>query len=182
MNKLYTIGYQGLRGVYSLLHLAVPLDCTIVDIRYQPWSWNERWREQGLLDRLCDLEFGRLKCRYTHIEELGNVNYNREGQPIQLMHAEVGIARLSEQLKRKPCLLLCQCQSHLDCHRKVVAELAQQWLGCEVEHLAVSPGGQAIRAVDLAGMVAVPGAAGVAHARVAVAKQSNEPQGQMSLW
>lgn len=146
MNKLYTIGYQKLRGVYALLHLAVPLDATIVDIRYSPWSWDERWREEGLLQRLCDLSFGRLSCRYVHIKELGNINYKTAGAPIEIWLSEVGIARLHEQLKHKPCLLLCQCPDRLSCHRSTVAGIAEKWIGCEVEHLEVSEYGQAVRA------------------------------------
>jgi hypothetical protein len=185
INKLYTIGYQGLRGVYSLLHLTVPLDATIIDIRYVPWSWDERWREEGLLKRLCDLSFGGLSCRYVHMKELGNINYKVEGAAIELMHAEFGIARLHEQLKRKPCLLLCQCRDVESCHRKVVAELAARWIeGLEVEHLAVSPGGQAIRSVDLAGLetgaalVPVVAPAG----KVATVASKSQDQGQMAMF
>jgi hypothetical protein len=109
MNKLYTIGYHALRGVYALLDQAVPLDATIIDIRMKPWSQRSDWTQESLLKRLVDLQFGGIKCRYTHIQELGNVNYNRPGYPIQLLHEEYGIARLEEQLKFKPAILLCQC-------------------------------------------------------------------------
>lgn len=166
MNKLYTIGYHALRGVYALLDQAVPLDATIVDIRMKPWSRREDWTQESLLKRLTDLQFGGLKCRYVHIQELGNVNYNREGYPIQLLHEEYGIARLHEQLKFKPVILLCQCPKLEECHRKVVADLAIKWLGVEVEHLAVTPGGWATRAT----------AAAAAEVEVTTG------QGQMSLW
>jgi hypothetical protein len=136
VNKLYTIGYQGLRGVYQLLNIAVPLDATIVDIRFTPWSKDEQWTGEGLLHRLCDLQFGGLSCRYVHIKELGNMNYKEKGAPIEIWLPEVGMARLEERLKVKPCILLCRCPVVEQCHRSVVAELAGRWIeGCEVEHL-----------------------------------------------
>lgn len=136
LNKLYTIGYQGLRGVYQLLNMVIPLDATIIDIRYSPWSRDERWTQESLLERLCRLQFGGLATRYVHIKELGNVNYNRKGEPIEIWLPEVGIDRLTMQLEAKPCVLLCVCQDFERCHRSVVAELAERWIeGCEVEHL-----------------------------------------------
>lgn len=172
MNKLYTIGYHALRGVYALLDLAVPLDATIVDIRFSPWSQRSDWCEESLLRRLADLQFGGIKGRYVHIKELGNVNYNRPGLPIQLLHEEYGIGRLQMQLEVKPCILLCQCPDVEKCHRKVVAELAIKWLGCEVEHLAVSKGGWAIRAGQAAALTQIQ-----EEPRLRPA-----PTGQMSLW
>jgi uncharacterized protein (DUF488 family) len=175
VNKLYTLGYQQLRGIYSLLNLAVPLDATLVDIRYTPWSRDEQWTERSLFQRLCDLQFGGLKCRYVHIKELGNVNYNQPGQPIEIWLPEVGIARLHERLKEKPCILLCGCRDVERCHRKVVAELAERWIeGLEVEHLAVTRYGQAARASDL--VEAVP------LMPVIELVKKKQPQGQMSLF
>jgi uncharacterized protein (DUF488 family) len=173
MNKLYTIGYHALRGVYALLDQAVPLDATIIDIRMKPWSRRSDWTQESLLKRLCDLQFGGIKCRYVHIQELGNVNYNRDGYPIQLLHEEYGIARLHEQLKFKPAILLCQCPHLEECHRKVVADLAIKWLGCEVEHLAVSRGGWAVR---------TGAEAGTDEAAAAGPAGTRSGQGQMSLW
>jgi hypothetical protein len=171
INKLYTIGYHALRGVYALLNQAIPLDATIVDIRFKPWSQREEWREESLLRELADLQFGGLKCRYVHIVELGNVNYNRPGAPIQLLHEEHGIGRLQMQLLAKPCILLCQCPDVGRCHRKLVAELAAKWLGCEVEHLAVSKGGWALRA----GQTPI-------NEPVVQQEPKPAPTGQMSMW
>jgi hypothetical protein len=85
VNKLYTIGYQGLRGVYQLLNFAIPLDADIIDIRFTPYSKNEEWTQATLLNRLCDLQVRRAQTsRYVHIKELGNVNYKGDG-PIELL-------------------------------------------------------------------------------------------------
>jgi uncharacterized protein (DUF488 family) len=182
MNKLYTMGYQGMRGVYNLLEFAIPLDATIVDIRYQPWSQNEEWTKATLLQRLCDLQFGSLKCRYVHIKELGNLNY-KTGGPIEIWLPEVGMARLDEQLKAKPCILLCRCPDVEQCHRKVVADLAVKWLGVSVEHLTnktpmagVVGGARPDRVIQFPTKASAR--VGKEVAKVEETSQSN----QMSLW
>jgi hypothetical protein len=188
VNKLYTIGYQGLRGVYQLLNFAVPLDADIIDIRFTPYSKNEEWTQATLLNRLCDLQFGGLKPRYVHIKELGNVNYKGDG-PIELLHAEFGMARLEERLKQKPCILLCRCPEVNQCHRKVVADLAERWWGIKVEHLrpdtpmaGVLGGARPDKVIQFPVPVRTPGKTGAGQ-KVAMVEEVSQPdQGQMSLW
>jgi hypothetical protein len=181
MNKLYTMGYQGMRGVYNLLEFAIPLDATIVDIRYQPWSQNEEWTQQTLLQRLCDLQFGGLKCRYVHIKELGNLNY-KTGGPIEIWLPEVGMARLDEQLKAKPCILLCRCPD-VGCHRFVVADLAVKWLGASVEHLTnKTPMAGVVGGARPDRVIQFPTRASARAAAKAMVELERTGQGQMSLW
>jgi len=191
LNPLYTIGYQGLRSVYTLLSLAVPLDATLIDIRMSPWSRRAEWRQDALLKELCDLQFGGLKCRYVHIQELGNVNYRGDG-PIEIWLPEIGLDRLDMQLRAKPCILLCQCPDFRTCHRGVVADLAVSRLGVEVEHLTVTAGGFAARAdgsflpghlpTRPVGVAQVQTRKVDTPAKPTHRAEAPEPTGQMSLW
>lgn len=134
MNTLSTIGYAQLRSVTQLIELAHPRSAMIADIRFTPWSKDEQWQQPSLLKRMCELDFGNFNCSYIHIRELGNVNY-KNGGPIQIFQPEPGLAKLKEHLADRPVILLCGCRNVENCHRKVVADLAAQQFGCEIEHL-----------------------------------------------
>lgn len=62
--------------------------------------------------------------RYLHIKNLGNVNYNQPGQPIQLLNPDEAVTQAVYSLRDGySLLLLCACKDYERCHRKLVFEL-----------------------------------------------------------
>ncbi|MGH2496534.1 MAG: DUF488 family protein [Ktedonobacteraceae bacterium] len=128
LGLLYTFGYTDVCADAVIAQL-VALDVLIVDIRYSPNSRLAKWRQAQLQERLGE--------HYTHIQALGNVNYNRPGAPIQLYQSEVGVSLVGERLRRGQHLaMMCMCREVEECHRLEVARRVQKQLpGVLVIHL-----------------------------------------------
>lgn len=122
---LYSYGYQG-GSPQDLQHYA-SAGALILDTRLAPTSPNPLWRRASL-ERL-------LGDRYQWCKALGNVNF-RSGGPVQLHDPETGLELLGQWIGLSPVVLLCACRDWRACHRRVVAELAQeQFAGLRVVHL-----------------------------------------------
>lgn len=124
---LYTAGYTGV-SPDDLFNATVLLNAVLVDIRYSPWSKNPDWIQAAMEDRFGD--------RYFYVKELGNVNYNKREEGIQLYDVETGLLRVCKIIKKFPAILLCACKQHETCHRRVVAEEMAQRYSLEVVHLS----------------------------------------------
>jgi hypothetical protein len=109
---LYDLGYNDLKKAVELAQIADHLGAIVVDIRFQPHTRNPEFS----LTHLQEV----LGKSYIHIGELGNKNYKDEGE-IQLVNAEVGIAKVHSLLAEKSVILICACWKRLDCHRLVVS-------------------------------------------------------------
>lgn len=123
---LYTLGYTGIKPE-QLQRLVQDLGEVVVDTRYSPRSRAVQWtrlRLTGLLGR-----------SYQHLPSLGNINYKGDG-PIVINKPEEGVPQVAQLLEKQPVILLCVCAEVSGCHRKVVAELMQEYSGCEVVHLS----------------------------------------------
>ena len=124
-HRLYTLGYSG----WSLSQITAALDehqAVLVDVRYKPWSRKTGMSKSSLQQR--------FRGRYVHLKDLGNVNYNND-EPIELLHAERGLIELEGYLRESPVIIMCVCPDLETCHRWVVADMASERLGVEVEHL-----------------------------------------------
>ena len=85
---IYATGYANW-PFNALLEKAKQLDAVIVDIRLVPRSRKSEWR-QGLM-------MARLRRRYLHIRQWGNLKY--KGGPIQVADFPAGKARLQAALR-----------------------------------------------------------------------------------
>lgn len=122
---LYTIGYTGI-SAQDLKNAAIANDWQIVDIRFTPASRNPVWSRLRLTELMGE--------RYTHLKELGNVNY-KNGGPIQLVNPASGAAVIRGYLLVRPVVLMCVCADVETCHRKNAAEYLAEALGETITHL-----------------------------------------------
>lgn len=125
-HTLFTLGYTGLKPE-QILKLAQDLGALVVDTRYSPRSRVPQWTRKQLSER--------LGSHYQHQPSLGNINYKGDG-PIVINKPEEGIPQVASLLEKQPVILLCVCKDCDTCHRKVVAELVQEFSGCEITHLS----------------------------------------------
>jgi len=117
LGLLYTFGYMDVCADAVIAQL-VALDVVIVDIRYSPNSRRAKWRMARLQEQLGE------HC--LSIRELGNVNYNQPGTPIQLFQSENGVNLVGERLQRGQHLaLMCVCREVEECHRLEAARQVQ---------------------------------------------------------
>src|SRR6266487_2644429 len=117
---LYTLGYAEPNATERLEALMAQPRTAIVDIRYAPYSrWSASWNSRTLMHK-----YGPI--RYHHAGELGNVNYNKPGLPIQLADPDVWVQKCVKSLQQGWSLvLLCACKDYERCHRKTVYDLIQ---------------------------------------------------------
>jgi uncharacterized protein (DUF488 family) len=108
---IYTLGYSG--WDYAKLAARIEeMDAVLVDVRLSPRSRRPEWRQSVLQSR--------LRQRYTHMKEFGNVNY--KGGPTRLLAFEQGRQRLEALLAKHPgpIILMCVCADYERCHRKEI--------------------------------------------------------------
>ena len=115
--RIYTLGYSG--WDYATLAAKIEeLDAVLVDVRLSPRSRRPEWRQSMLQHR--------LRQRYVHIKEFGNLNY--KGGPTRLLAFEQGRRKFEELLNHHPgpIILMCVCADYKRCHRKdIVAQLQE---------------------------------------------------------
>ncbi len=109
---IVSLGYTGLK-IGSLTRLALSRDLLVVDVRLSPRSRVPVWSQNNLA--------GVLGKRYVHLPELGNLNF--KGGPIQIKDLKAGVRKLRAALEgHRGAILLCVCEQHATCHRRVVFE------------------------------------------------------------
>src|SRR6266536_4672392 len=116
---LYTLGYAEPNATERLETLMAQPRTALVDIRYAPYSrWAASWNKKALMEK-----YGQV--RYTHVQQLGNVNYNND-LPIQLADPDAWVQKCMRSLRAGWSLvLLCACKNYEQCHRKTVYNLIQ---------------------------------------------------------
>ncbi len=93
----------------------------VYDIRFAPYSRDERWTRSNLQRR--------LPGRYFHATGFGNKRYRDSGQ-VELSDPEPWLSRLqSHEQNGESIVLLCGCRDAARCHRTVVAALIKQRFG-----------------------------------------------------
>jgi uncharacterized protein (DUF488 family) len=127
--KLYTIGYVG-RTPEALARALDELpNALLVDVRLVPFARDHEWARGALARR-----FG---ARYLHLRAFGNVNYKRDGAPVQLEDEAQGVRRLLAATRpmlgsgEPTVVLLCACRRRESCHRDKVAGVLVRQLGAE---------------------------------------------------
>ena len=127
---IYTWGYQG-RDIETLLGIAERerIDL-VVDVRGNPLSRRPEWRKEQLEKVLTD--------RYRWIGWLGNERYQEAGEP-RLRDPRRGmdeLVRAVDGAGQHRVLLLCYERDWQECHRLMVATLAQErFPDAQVRHL-----------------------------------------------
>lgn len=107
---IYTTGYHG-HTPDDLRRLAENLNATVVDIRLSPYSRIPGYNQKDLI--------ALLRTSYMWIDEFGNLNYNKDGEPIKVKDMTTGTNRLIQRGQRN-YILLCGCENPETCHRTVV--------------------------------------------------------------
>lgn len=124
--ELLTLGYTEPDAMSRLDAFLAQPDTGLIDIRYSPRSrWHPKFTQAALLQR-----YGSLK--YGHCRELGNVNYNKPGEPIKLYAPEEGVRLVIRLLQSGYSLvLLCACKEYEHCHRKTAYDLIMTTLASD---------------------------------------------------
>lgn len=138
---LFTIGYQG-QNIYNFINSLTSKDIgVIVDIRENPFS-----RKPGFSKTALSKKLHNAGLEYYHFQELGTP------RPLRNLLAEKGnyeiffqnyrnyLREFRDSLddlidigsKKKICLMCFEKDPHT-CHRKVVAELIQEYAGKKVD-------------------------------------------------
>jgi hypothetical protein len=118
--KLYTIGYLAPDAQVKLDELLTDPKTYLVDIRYNAVSRKPGWSGAALRKK-----YG---TRYHPLSGLGNKNYKRPGEPIEISMPDL-ISVVVDPLQRGfNFILLCACRDYETCHRKTVVELIQAQL------------------------------------------------------
>jgi hypothetical protein len=118
LGELVTLGYTEPDAQQRLDAFMARPDTGLVDIRYSPRSrWKPEFNQAALIER-----YGTLK--YGHCKALGNVNYNKPGEPIKLLSPFEGIRMVIHLLQSgRSLILLCACKNYFECHRRTAYEL-----------------------------------------------------------
>lgn len=116
--ELLTLGYTEQDAQQRLDDFMAQPDTGLVDIRYSPRSrWRPEFNQSALIER-----YG--AARYGHCKALGNVNYNKPGEPIKLSDPFAGVRMVTYLLQGgRSLVLLCACKDYERCHRKAAYDL-----------------------------------------------------------
>lgn len=125
-NTLYTVGCNGIPEPAEMARLLLDHGVDVlVDVREKPYA---RWRPKFNKNKLEDAN-GAMKSvglDYLHIVELGNEG--RGTGVTRLKDEPSGLARLSDEVKRRVVAIMCQCERPEECHR---SDVPGRWLsGC----------------------------------------------------
>lgn len=118
LGELLTLGYTEPDALARLDAFMERPDTGLVDIRYSPRSrWKPVFNQAALIER-----YGALK--YGHCKALGNVNYNKPGEPMKLSDPFMGVRMVLQLLQGgRSLILLCACKDYERCHRKTAYDL-----------------------------------------------------------
>lgn len=142
--KLFTIGYQGSTPTDLIDRLRDAGVERVVDVRELPLSRRRGFSKSPLAEALT-----RAGIRYEHVRALGNPKPYREryksgdskgGAQAFRRHLHNGshdaLHELAESIPSEKTCLLCFEESHVDCHRSVIAgAIAERLPRVAVVHL-----------------------------------------------
>ena len=130
--KLFTYGYGSSLVEDTIEHLKAAGVRHVVDVRYSPNSRDPDYRQRRLRGIL---EYSGLT--YTHLPELGNVNY--KGGPVALSDPQTGIPRLQALIEsiesEEGVCILCVCKRPEGCHRRTITDTLQSVFNVEIVDL-----------------------------------------------
>ncbi|SRR5579884_921080 len=131
---LYTVGYRQFYAEATLRFL-VSRGFPVADIRERAGSrWNAAYNRARLAARFPGM--------YYRIPELGNVNHNTPGAPIEFKDLEAGMHRsqqlLLEEAAGRGAVYLCACAAWECCHSTQAAKHLQERVpGLTIVHLQI---------------------------------------------
>ena len=133
-NTIYTVGCNGISEPQEMAALLRENGVEVlVDVRWKPYA---RFKPQFNQKKLQEGQ-GPIKTAgvdYLHIVELGNVG--KDSGVVRLKNEAKGLARLSDEMRRRVVAIMCQCKMPEQCHRSVVArKMSERLPGLRVEHL-----------------------------------------------
>lgn len=117
----YECGYSNLGTAKELIAKVKTLGAILVDIRLNPYSKRAEYQKAWLAS-----ECKKQGVGYLHIPELGNINYNKDGEPIQIKDLPAGLRELKRLMATDNIMLMCGCKNLETCHRKTVIEALPQ--------------------------------------------------------
>ena len=141
---LFTIGYQGSTPIEFVERLRAAGVKRVVDVRELPLSRRAGFSKSQLAAALAS-----AGIEYEHVRALGNPKANRdrwrsgdtEGGAVAFrLHLHDGsraaLVDLADSVQKETICLLCVEESHLDCHRSLIAgAIAERLPGVAVVHL-----------------------------------------------
>ena len=132
-NTLYTVGCNGIPEPKEMAELLRKHGVEVlVDVRERPSSFKYLFNKKKLEDTHGPMKSAGLD--YLHIVELGNEGRRTGG--VRLKNEVKGLARLSEEMRRRVVAIMCQCKDPEKCHRSHVAEkMGERMPGLRIEHL-----------------------------------------------
>jgi uncharacterized protein (DUF488 family) len=140
MPKLFTIGYEGIDVEDFVARLVSERIERVVDVRELPLSRRRGFSKSRLAKALQE-----AGIKYEHVRALGNPKVLREqfkagDQRPYRAHLHNGsrdaLLELAETIGDAETCLLCVEQSHVDCHRSVIAgALAERLPRLAIVHL-----------------------------------------------
>jgi uncharacterized protein (DUF488 family) len=142
--SLFTIGYQGSTASDFIECLCAAGVERVVDVRELPLSRRPGFSKSQLAAALTS-----AGIEYEHVRALGNPKANRErwrsgdtrGGAVAFrrhLHGEAGaeLGELAAAVQKETICLLCVEESHLDCHRSLIAgAIAERLPRVAVVHL-----------------------------------------------
>jgi uncharacterized protein (DUF488 family) len=142
--SLFTIGYQGSTSSDFIERLCAAGVERVVDVRELPLSRRPGFSKSQLAAALTS-----AGIEYEHVRALGNPKANRErwrsgdrrGGAVAFrrhLHGEAGaeLGELAAAVQKETICLLCVEESHLDCHRSLIAgAIAERLPRVAVVHL-----------------------------------------------
>lgn len=144
MKPLATIGYEAATQEAVITKLKAAGVETLVDVRAVAASRRAGFSKTVLAASLAEVGIG-----YIHLRQLGTPKPGREaarkGRVAEMTAifqdhmaepgAQLELAAAKELAAERKIALLCFEADHRGCHRKIVAEMICEDLGCEIQHL-----------------------------------------------
>ena len=124
---IYTLGYNNF-SFFEFRDKIKELDALIIDVRYNPSSYNPFWNKKYLQES--------FHTSYIHVPELGNKNYAHPDKEFDIVDIEAGSRVVREYLDLgMNCLLLCACEDFEKCHRYIIAQYIAEKENIQAIHL-----------------------------------------------
>lgn len=144
MKPLATIGYEAATQEAVITKLKAAGVETLVDVRAVAASRRAGFSKTVLAASLAEVGIG-----YVHLRQLGTPKPGREaarkGRVAEMtaifqdhmaeLGAQLELAAAKELAAERKIALLCFEADHRGCHRKIVAEMICEDLGCKIQHL-----------------------------------------------
>ena len=126
-HKIFMAGYRNFLSD-QFRKIVDDLDAIIVDVRYNPYSYDPFWH--------IDMLSKEYNNKYIHIRKLGNKTYKEKGK-IEIVDLDEGCRIVTSLLINKNVILLCACEDINVCHRKVIAKALEDMLDIKPQEIQI---------------------------------------------